>query len=146
MRAEKRRHITKRCLIIQLLDRAQNLQLVFQRQAVSGFRFDRCRACSQKPIRVTFPDLHQIVLRRVARSSNCSSDAAAARSDLAIGRTAYSLLEFVCANAGKYRMRVRVHKPRHRDAFSGVNYFTVICDQGFDFAPPAHGFDVLTTN
>ena len=47
---------------------------------------------------------------------------------------------FVCANAGEYRMRVRVHKPRHRDAFSGVNYFTVICDQGFDFAPPAHGF------
>src|SRR6266571_1042073 len=36
VRAQESRHVTQRSFIVQLIDRAENLQLVFKRQAISG--------------------------------------------------------------------------------------------------------------
>ena len=51
----------------------------------------------------------------------------------------FDLLEFIRADAGKNRMRVRIDETRHDDATSGSDHFAIFGDQTFDFAASADG-------
>ena len=146
MGAEKGRNIAEPRFIVQLLDRTENLKFVFDCQAVSGLRFDRCRATAEKPFSITLSDLYQIAQRCITRRSNGRSNAAAPRGNLPISRARGSLFEFVGANAGENRMRMRVHETRHDDAPSGVDHFAIFGDQVFDFAASADGLYTIAAD
>jgi hypothetical protein len=54
MRSEKGRHDLQRHFLFQSAYNAQNLQFIFNHQAVTGFRFDCCSPATQEPVRMLF--------------------------------------------------------------------------------------------
>src|SRR6185503_18555254 len=103
VRSEKRRHITQRCLPIETLDRAQDLELVLQRQAVSRLRFNGCRSAAQKPLCVTSACRNQLINTRGARVIHRRLNSTTASCDLLVRRSLTSLLELVDARSRKHR-------------------------------------------
>src|ERR1044072_9118971 len=98
----------KRRLLVQLLDSAQDFQLVFDREPVAGLGLNGCRPRAQKPFTVAPARQNQLFMCRKACAPDRRLDAAAARSDLLVSRTTGALLVLVCARACEHRMRVRV--------------------------------------
>jgi hypothetical protein len=103
MRAQKCRNEFERCLRLEIADYAQDLQLIIQRQTVTGFRFDRCRSTLQKPARMFQRLLLQSAgaARVLAQSSDCLRaifllDPRARRSNSSLG--------------SRKRMRMRIHE------------------------------------
>ena len=139
MSAEKRRDITELRFIVQLFDRMENLKFVFDCQAVAGLRFDCRSAAAEKPFSIMLSNPYQIAQRCITRRANGRSNSAASRGNLSISRARGPLFEFIGANAGKNRMRMRIDETRHDDATSGVDHFAIFGDQTFDFAASADG-------
>src|SRR5207245_895534 len=88
VRAQTSWHVLKRRDLAQALDGVENLQLVFEREPVTRFRFDRSCATSQKPVGVSSAGLDQLVQRRRARLCDRRLDTAAAGGNLLIAGSA----------------------------------------------------------
>src|SRR2546427_4072988 len=116
------------CFFVQLLNRTQDLELIFEGQTVARLCFDRRRSTAEKPLSVSLSGFHQISQRCVARRSHGRSNAAAPRGNLAISRAAGPLFEFIGANPGKDRMSMRIDKTRHDDASPGIDHLTIVVD------------------
>src|ERR1700738_3319035 len=143
---EKGRNVAQWRFSIQLLDGPQDLQLVFNRQPVTGFCFDGRAATPEKPLRVTLTGFDQVTQRRRARGPDRRSDASAARGNLTIRRAARALFEFVHPDAGKDRMGVRVYKARHNDAALGIDDLAIVLNEALDLAASANGFDQIAAH
>src|SRR5262249_44875781 len=116
---------------------AEHFHLVFERQTVARFGFDRGRARSQKPFAVTLRRLEQFFFADRAGFADCRFDPATCRRNLLIALPRPPHFKFVGAVAGEDRVRVRVNETGHDDSTGGVNDLAISVNQLFDLAPRA---------
>src|SRR5450432_1894258 len=142
VRTEKRRHELDRRCLVQTANYAQNFQLVFQRESITGLCFHGGSARPQKPLRAPLRLIEKLIFASRACLADRRTNTAALGSDLLVSRPARSHLKLINAISAKNRMRVRINESRENDASARIDDLGIVRQVASDLARSAGGNDL----